>query len=85
MPCQWMVVGSGSLFVTRIRTRSPSMASIVGPGVRPLYPQHFTFMPGANSCSISSAVRWYYFTPSFMTHGRDTPFGVMTEPAAPAG
>ena len=34
MPCQWMEVCSGSRFVTRMRTRSPSTASIVGPGVR---------------------------------------------------
>ena len=32
MPCQWMLVCSGSLLVTKMRTRSPSTASIVGPG-----------------------------------------------------
>ena len=43
-PCQWMVVGSFSRLVSRIRTRSPSTASMVGPGVLPLYPQHVTHM-----------------------------------------
>ena len=32
MPCQWIVVCSGSWLVTKMRTRSPSTASIVGPG-----------------------------------------------------
>src|SRR5262249_61905857 len=32
MPCQWTVVCSGSLLVTKMRTLSPSTASIVGPG-----------------------------------------------------
>ena len=32
MPCQWIVVCSGSLLVTKMRTLSPSTASIVGPG-----------------------------------------------------
>ena len=31
-PCQWMLVCSGSLLVTKMRTRSPSTTSIVGPG-----------------------------------------------------
>jgi hypothetical protein len=30
-PCQWMLVCSGSLLVTKMRTRSPSTTSIVGP------------------------------------------------------
>ena len=36
MPCQWIVVTSGSLLVTKILIRSPSTASIVGPGLAPL-------------------------------------------------
>jgi hypothetical protein len=35
-PCQWMVVCSGSLLVTKMRTLSPSTHSIVGPGDWPL-------------------------------------------------
>ena len=35
-PCQWMVVCSGSLLVTKMRTRSPSTTSMVGPGDWPL-------------------------------------------------
>ncbi len=36
MPCQCTVVCSGSLLVTKMRTLSPSTASMVGPGVWPL-------------------------------------------------
>ena len=36
MPCQWTLVCSGSLLVTKMRTRSPSTTSIVGPGLWPL-------------------------------------------------
>jgi len=35
-PCQWIDVRSGSLLVTKMRTRSPSTTSIVGPGDWPL-------------------------------------------------
>jgi hypothetical protein len=35
-PCQWMVVGAPSLFVTKMRTRSPSTASMTGPWTEPL-------------------------------------------------
>ena len=31
MPCQWIVVCSGSLFVTKMRTRSPSTAAAAQP------------------------------------------------------
>jgi FtsP/CotA-like multicopper oxidase with cupredoxin domain len=36
MPCQCTVCSSPSLFVTKMRTRSPSTTSIVGPGLCPL-------------------------------------------------
>src|SRR5260370_36508130 len=57
MPCQWTVVCSGSLLVTKMRTLSPSTASIVGPGAWPLQPHKFTFMPGENSRTTGSATR----------------------------
>ena len=56
-PCQCALVRSGSLLVRRMRTRSPSTASIVGPGVWPLYPQQLTVIPGANSRFTGSATR----------------------------
>src|SRR3990172_2927018 len=36
-PCQWIVVGSGSSFLTTIRIWSPSVTRIIGPGTVPLY------------------------------------------------
>ena len=36
MPCQCTEVTSGSLLVTKMRMRSPSTASMVGPGLEPL-------------------------------------------------
>ena len=35
-PCQCTACFSGSRFSTKMRTRSPSTASMVGPGVEPL-------------------------------------------------
>ena len=35
MPCQWMLVGSGSEFLNLMMTRSPTLASMNGPGIDP--------------------------------------------------
>ena len=43
-----LFVGAFNLLVTKIRTWSPSTASITGPGVCPLYPQALIDIPGAN-------------------------------------
>src|SRR5215217_6845021 len=61
-----------------MRMRSPSTASIVGPGLEPLKPHIFTFMPGANSRTQVSATRWNSLTPLFMRQGTDHPFKVTT-------
>ena len=37
MPCQWIVVGSGSEFLNLMMTRSPTFASMNGPGTEPSY------------------------------------------------
>ena len=78
MPCQCTVVYSGSLLVTKMRTLSPSTASIVGPGDWPLYPHKFTFMPSANSRTTGSATRWNSFQSPFIRNGSDQPFSVTT-------
>ena len=70
-PCQWMVVCSGSLLVTKMRTLSPSIASMVGPGELPLYPHRCAVDPGANSRSTGSATRWNSLTSPFMRHGSE--------------
>ena len=73
-----MAVGSGSLFVTKIRMRSPSTASMVGPGLEPLNPHMFTFIPGANSRTTGSQTRWNSLTLLFMRQGSDHPLSVTT-------
>jgi len=51
---------------------------MVGPGLEPLKPHMFTFIPGANSRTHGSATRWNSLTPLFMRQGSDQPFRVMT-------
>src|SRR4028119_773598 len=60
-----------------MRTLSPSTASIVGPGVRPLYPQQLTLNPGANSRTTGSAIRWKVLKPSSQRQGIVAPLGVI--------
>jgi len=36
IPCQWMLVGSGSSFLKITRIRSPWVTRIMGPGIWPL-------------------------------------------------
>src|SRR6202035_1168511 len=77
-------VASGSLLVTRMRTRSPSTASMVGPGAWPLYPQQLTVRPGANWRFTGSATRWKTLTPWSHVQDRVDPSGVTTPGWGPA-
>src|ERR1043166_8698929 len=55
IPCQWIIVGCGRLFVSRTASVSPRFASIVGPGTTPLSAKPVMLCPGANSHSTSRA------------------------------
>ena len=59
MPCQWIVVCSGSLLVTKMRTRSPSTHSMVGPGrLAVVAPQVAPSCRARARARTGSATRW---------------------------
>src|SRR5579864_4424838 len=66
-----------------MRTRSPSLAWIVGPGALPLNPQRSKVRPGMTACFTGSAIRLKTFTPLSMVKGRSSTSGVSTGGGAP--
>src|SRR5437667_7451055 len=58
-PCQWIVVGTGSEFLSVTRTVSPSVTWISGPGIWPLKVQALTVLPGSSSQSTALASKVY--------------------------
>src|SRR3990172_7976001 len=84
-PCQCTVCGSGRRFSKRTRTRSPSVTSIVGPGMLPLYPQTSKSLPGTNSAFTGSATSRNTLTPlssSYGSFGTSSTFTGTLGPAA---
>ena len=69
---------SGRLFSTTMRTRSPSVHSMVGPGTDPLKPHASTARPGTKVVRTGSATRWKTFTPPSRVKGRVGTSGVST-------
>src|SRR5438309_9477416 len=55
IPCQWIIVASGRLFVSFTSIVAPTLASITGPGTWPLKVNPRMLRPGANSQSASRA------------------------------
>ena len=61
-----------------MRTRSPSVHSMVGPGTDPLNPQASTARPGRKVVRTGSATRWKTFTPPSRVKGSVGTSGVST-------
>src|SRR5579871_2965555 len=77
-----MPVGSGRRLSKTMRTRSPSLAWIVGPGALPLNPQRSNVRPGITVCFTGSAIRLKTFTPLSSVKGRSSTSGVSTDGGA---
>ena len=59
IPWKWIVCGCTPWFEKLTRSRSSSVARMIGPGTVPLYVQASKKTPGATSIFWSTAVRWY--------------------------
>ncbi len=68
-PWKCTPVDIGSLLSTTMRTGSPTLTLIEGPGTVPLNVHARTVLPGETSQLASSAVRWNTFVPSGRTCG----------------
>src|SRR5699024_4371095 len=66
MPCQWIVEASGSRFASAMRSRSPAVARIGGPGRVSPYAQVETVFPPRSTVVGAAARIWVTtFCPAF--------------------